>query len=109
MHFLDNRTCDEDTEYRCNNGRCIPKLWKCDFDDDCGDESDEPAHLCRHQNCTKGWRRCPTWGIYRCIPEWLFCDGKPDCRDGSDEKAESCTKCDAQREFTCRNGRCIPK
>jgi low density lipoprotein-related protein 2 len=104
-----NRQCDPSTEFSCKNGRCIPKLWYCDFDNDCGDDSDEPAHQCRHRNCTLGWRRCPTWGYYRCIPEWLFCDGKPDCRDGADEKPESCTKCDAEKDHQCRNGRCVPK
>ena len=38
-----NRKCDALTEFSCNNGKCIPKLWMCDFDDDCGDDSDEPA------------------------------------------------------------------
>ena len=35
------RTCNPDTQFTCTNGRCIPKLWKCDWDDDCGDRSDE--------------------------------------------------------------------
>lgn len=36
INLLDNRTCDADTEFACKNGRCIPKLWMCDFDNDCG-------------------------------------------------------------------------
>lgn len=38
---------DPETEFSCKNGRCIQKLWVCDFDNDCGDDSDEPAYMCR--------------------------------------------------------------
>lgn len=40
-----------------------------------GDDSDEPAYMCRQRNCTTGWQRCPGQTNYRCIPKWLFCDG----------------------------------
>ena len=33
-------TCDDD-KFTCRSGRCIPKRWQCDHDDDCGDGSDE--------------------------------------------------------------------
>lgn len=53
----DNRPCDKETEFECKNGKCISIQWFCDLDNDCGDHSDEPAFLCRQQNCTEGWRR----------------------------------------------------
>lgn len=34
------RECTE-SEYRCDNLRCIPSRWICDHDDDCEDNSDE--------------------------------------------------------------------
>ena len=34
------RSCSE-SEFRCQNSRCIPGRWRCDHDNDCGDESDE--------------------------------------------------------------------
>lgn len=105
----DKRPCDPDTEFTCKNSRCIPKLWMCDFDNDCGDDSDEPAYMCRQRNCTTGWQRCPGQSNYRCIPKWLFCDGKDDCRDNSDELPENCPVCNAETDFKCGNNRCIPK
>ena len=105
----DKRACDPDTEFSCKNGRCIPKLWMCDFDNDCGDDSDEPAYMCRQRNCTTGWQRCPGQSNYRCIPKWLFCDGKDDCRDNSDELPENCPSCNLDTDFKCGNNRCIPK
>lgn len=28
-------------QFQCGNGRCIPLHWRCDFDNDCDDSSDE--------------------------------------------------------------------
>lgn len=31
----------EPNEFKCRNGRCALKLWRCDGDNDCEDNSDE--------------------------------------------------------------------
>lgn len=36
-----NLTPCEPNEFQCANGRCAPKIWLCDKEDDCGDGSDE--------------------------------------------------------------------
>ncbi|XP_068734362.1 thrombospondin-type laminin G domain and EAR repeat-containing protein-like [Montipora capricornis] len=36
-------------QFPCRNGRCVPQLWFCDGDNDCGDKSDEPSNC---SNCT---------------------------------------------------------
>ena len=48
--LTDKRTC-EANKFKCDNGRCIPADWQCDFDNDCGDNSDEKAEFaCRKSN-----------------------------------------------------------
>ena len=39
-------SCDDTDVFVCANLTCIPSLWRCDQDDDCGDNSDE-------RNCRK--------------------------------------------------------
>lgn len=34
-------SCNDEDEFRCSDGSCIPEKYKCDGDQDCIDESDE--------------------------------------------------------------------
>ncbi len=38
--ILDASACEKD-EMVCGNGECVNLSWKCDGEDDCGDNSDE--------------------------------------------------------------------
>ncbi|KAL5013503.1 hypothetical protein ScPMuIL_007773 [Solemya velum] len=70
---------------RCDGGRCVMKIWRCDGDNDCGDNSDErdcatnrPGTACRaiEYQCLSG---------DQCVPAAYQCDGEIDCQDRSDE------------------------
>ena len=75
-----DQTCTPD-EFTCDNGNCIQKKWLCDFEDDCGDGSDErkcPKNKCDPDNdfaCGDGY----------CITKRWRCDGDLDCPDTTDE------------------------
>jgi len=44
------RHCPLD-EFQCNNTLCKPLGWKCDGEDDCGDNSDENPEECGENHC----------------------------------------------------------
>lgn len=103
----------EPNEFKCRNGHCALKLWRCDGENDCGDGSDEDD--CRELGtgsgpaaghgdaapavtrgggtsaatkapgaaCGPAEFRCVASGS--CIRASYQCDREPDCPDRSDE------------------------
>lgn len=90
-------------QYACDNHLCIPYIWRCDGDNDCGDNSDE--RNCDASTCGPTQFVCQNG---KCIlPHWR-CDFDNDCGDGSDEVNCTYPACAAD-QFQCRNGRCISR
>ncbi|GFU33017.1 low-density lipoprotein receptor 1 [Trichonephila clavipes] len=101
------RTCSE-TEFKCENSKCVPVRWLCDNEDDCGDKSDEHPRQCQNKTCAPDQFNCgSTSGL--CIPITWRCDGQEDCADGLDEKDECHQITCTEEEFTCDNNKCITK
>ncbi|XP_016066359.1 PREDICTED: low-density lipoprotein receptor-related protein 8 [Miniopterus natalensis] len=99
------KECEED-QFRCQNERCIPSVWRCDEDDDCTDNSDEDD--CPKKTCMDSDFTCDNG---HCIPERWKCDGEEECSDGSDEFEATCTKqvCPAEK-LSCgpTSHKCVP-
>ncbi|KAK6028446.1 Low-density lipoprotein receptor domain class A [Ostertagia ostertagi] len=77
------------SEFQCKNKRCQPRKFKCDYYDDCGDNSDEED--CGEYRCPPGKWHCN--GTGHCIDELRLCDGVKDCEDGADELSCSQNLC----------------
>ncbi|KAG5337450.1 SORL protein, partial [Acromyrmex charruanus] len=93
-------TCSSN-QFACNNNVCIPEFWKCDGDNDCGDNSDEIQ--CNRATCSPNNFECDD---NKCIPKYWVCDLDRDCKDGKDEMNCTYSNC-TETQFRCLNGRCI--
>jgi len=91
-----------DVQWQCGNKLCIPALWRCDGDNDCGDLSDERG--CKEEQCKEKQFQCDN---KKCVPDHWRCDYDNDCGDNSDEKDCPSTTCEAGSQFRCDNGQCI--
>ncbi|CAG9822420.1 unnamed protein product [Phaedon cochleariae] len=92
--------CSED-QFTCANRLCVPKGWRCDREDDCGDGSDEAR--CVSETCPPTFFGCADG---KCLPHYWRCDFDKDCADGSDEMGCSKMNC-TENQFSCENGLCI--
>ncbi|CAK8691743.1 unnamed protein product [Clavelina lepadiformis] len=97
-------SCDDDKLLCEDKISCVPLLWRCDFEADCMDGSDESdcdwsEEECRHA----GGHVC---GSGQCVLPAAKCNGVSDCLDTSDEFDCDVTNftCDG---FLCNNGKCI--
>ena len=76
------KKCPEN-HFKCANDKCVPNVWVCDGDNDCGDGSDEGKDCKDHyRTCSEQEFACQN---AKCISKNYRCDGEDDCGDGSDE------------------------
>lgn len=57
--------------FECKNHVCVQTHWKCDGDNDCGDNSDEELHLCCKKSSTH--KSCPAQNNMDFFICWTCC------------------------------------
>ncbi|KAM8744391.1 uncharacterized protein AB9X84_018373 isoform 3-T3 [Acanthopagrus schlegelii] len=85
-------------QWQCDDGGCIPDIWRCDGDGDCLDGSDE-------MDCTGQFSCVDSVG---CVNASARCDGQIQCPTGSDEENCPATESCLESDWTCQNNICIP-
>ena len=122
VYVLANRSCPGDL-FRCKNYNCIPSLWRCDGDNDCGDNSDEDG--CSKSTCAQTLRLSNnenyTFLEYKCLQSYQCvlqiivsihtCIERPPVYMLIQLKC--CfvldSSCDQEASFRCEDGICITK
>ncbi|KAL7847835.1 hypothetical protein AOLI_G00225530 [Acnodon oligacanthus] len=88
--------------WQCDDGQCVPRMWRCDGRGDCLDGSDE-------MNCSCPQEDFECADASMCVTKSAVCDGHPQCSDGSDEldcnRSSGCLLGD----WACWNRICIPQ
>lgn len=89
LGHLGQSSCQSD-EFLCGNGKCLPRSWRCNGQDECGDATDERS--CRPPPTEASLGLCPPGSVActqaqstRCLPAALRCNRARDCPNGADE------------------------
>ncbi|XP_006817399.1 uncharacterized protein LOC102804048 [Saccoglossus kowalevskii] len=78
--------CDVETQFTCNDGRCIPVYWRCDTKPQCDNGEDEIS--CDTAVCPDTYSfQCRSG---KCLKTSWKCDYRINCPDGDDEMGCAC-------------------